>query len=209
MNKRFWVIIVFLVLGFTGFMMLHNDTKTTADTQTTAKPVSHITGDTSSTVQLVEYSDFQCPACRAYYPIVKQVIDKYKDKIGFTYKQYPLTTIHRNAFAAARASEAAEKQGKFWPMYDLLFQQQQTWAESNRAQTTFLALAQQIGLDIPAYKKDFASSATNNAILASIKEFNALGLSQSTPTFILNGKKITPDGTLADFSRYIDKELAK
>jgi len=71
----------------------------------------------------VEYSDFQCPACGAYYPMLEEMFAEYKDKISFTYRHFPLPQ-HRNANAAAYASEAAGAQGKFWEMADMLFKNQ-------------------------------------------------------------------------------------
>ncbi len=167
----------------------------------------HRVGAQDTTVSLVEYSDFQCPACRAYYPVIEQIIEKYKDKISFEYRHYPLTTIHRNAFAAARASEAAGKQDKFWEMYRLLFANQPSWAESGTARSTFEGYAKQLGLDLGRYKTDFASSETNSAINASIREFNSRRLPKSTPTFLLNGKKVTAGNSVEAFSKLIDKQL--
>lgn len=208
MGKKFWIIIALLITGFVGYVWYHGgDTTTSEALSGSGAIVKHVTGKQDATVTLVEYSDFQCSACRAYYPVVEQVIEKYKDKISFEYRHYPLTTIHRNAFAAARASEAADKQGKFWEMYRLLFENQLSWAESGTAQSTFETYAKQLDLDVERYKIDFASNETNSAISTSIKEFNSQNLPQSTPTFLLNGKKITPGNTLEEFSKLIDEQL--
>lgn len=208
MGKKFWIVLILVVVGFTGFLWLSGgkDVAESGATSSNGALVTHITGKQDAAVKLVEYSDFQCPACRAYYPIVEQIVEKYKDRISFEYRHYPLTTIHRNAFAAARASEAAGKQGKFWEMYRLLFANQAAWSDSDNSQTTFEGYAKQLNLDMGQYKTDFASSETNGAINASIREFNKLGLPKSTPTFLLNGKKIQPRDA-ADFSRLIDEQL--
>lgn len=208
MGKKFWIVLILVVVGFTGFLWLSGgkDVAESGATSSNGALVTHITGKQDAAVKLVEYSDFQCPACRAYYPIVEQIVEKYKDRISFEYRHYPLTTIHRNAFAAARASEAAGKQGKFWEMYWLLFANQAAWSDSDNSQTTFEGYAKQLNLDMGQYKTDFASSETNGAINASIREFNKLGLPKSTPTFLLNGKKIQPRDA-ADFSRLIDEQL--
>lgn len=208
MNKKFWTLTILLVVGFIGFAWFMGDNNETGtDTTSNAAPIVHRVGAQNATVSLVEYSDFQCPACRAYYPVIEQIIEKYKDKISFEYRQYPLTAVHRNAFAAARASEAAGKQDKFWEMYDLLFANQTSWAESSTARSTFESYAKQLGLDLARYKTDFASSETNSAINASIKEFNSRGLPKSTPTFLLNDKKITVGNSVEAFSKLIDKQL--
>lgn len=208
MGKKFWMVLILVVVGFMGFLWLSGDKNAAGSGATSSNGalVTHITGKQDAAVKLVEYSDFQCPACRAYYPIVEQIVEKYKDRISFEYRHYPLTTIHRNAFAAARASEAAGKQDKFWEMYRLLFANQSTWSDSDNTQTTFEGYAKQLNLDMEQYKIDFASSETNGAINASIREFNKLGLPKSTPTFLLNGKKIQPRDA-ADFSRLIDEQL--
>ncbi|HSD55903.1 MAG TPA: thioredoxin domain-containing protein [Candidatus Saccharimonadales bacterium] len=208
MGKKFWIVLILVVVGFTGFLWLSGDKDAAESGAVDSKvvPVAHITGKQDATVKLVEYSDFQCPACAAYYPVVEQVLEKYKDRISFEYRHYPLTAIHRNAFAAARASEAAGKQGKFWEMYRLLFTNQKAWSDSDSSQMTFEGYAKQLELDLIRYKADFASSETNSVINASIREFNKLGFAKSTPTFLLDGKKIQPRDT-ADFNRLIEKRL--
>lgn len=212
MSRRLWIVLLVVVfVGFAGLVWFSGD-KDAAQSGTAASNAAdstHITGKQDAAVALVEYSDFQCPACGAYYPIVEQVVEKYKDRISFEYRHYPLASIHRNAFASARASEAAGKQGKFWEMYRLLFESQTAWAEAGNAQTIFEGYAEQLNLDMGAYKTDFASSATNSVINADIKEFNGRGLQRSTPTFLLNGKKIEPRISLEDFSKLIDAELKK
>lgn len=210
MSKRFWIVTILLVIGFVGFVWFASDDKAveTGATGNTAAP-THIIGKQDAAVTLVEYSDFQCPACAAYYPVIEQIIAKYKDRISFEYRHYPLTTIHRNAFAAARASEAADKQGRFWEMYRLLFANQDSWAKSDAAQSTFEGYARQLNLDIKRFKGDFASNNTNRAINASIKEFNQRDLPQSTPTFLLNGKRIEARNSVEGFSKLIDGELAR
>lgn len=210
MNKRFWVLTMILVVGFIGFVWLVSGDKP-AETGATgsAVPSTHIIGKQGAAVSLIEYSDFQCPACAAYFPVIEQIIEKYKDRISFEYRHYPLATIHRNAFAAARASEAAGKQDKFWEMYRLLFANQTSWSESGKVQTIFEDYAGQLGLDLNRYKADFASSETNGAINASIREFNKRGLPKSTPTFLLNNKRIEAPNNVEAFSKLIDEELAR
>lgn len=209
MSRRMWIVLLLVIFCFIGLIWLNGKGAGSQTTLGGTVKTIHITGKQDAAVALVECSDFQCPACGAYYPVVEQVIEKYKDRISFEYRHYPLTTIHRNAFAAARASEAAGKQNKFWEMYRLLFINQAAWSESNNSVTVFEGYARQLGLDVDRYKADFASSETNDAINASIGEFNALGLPKSTPTFLLNGQKIEPRNTIEDFSRLIDEQLKK
>jgi protein-disulfide isomerase len=204
-----WLIIGIIIAVFTGIVWLGGG-KEPAEVASDAggTPSVHSTGKRDATVKLVEYSDFQCPACGAYYPVVEQVIKKYKDQISFEYRHYPLTTIHRNAFAAARASEAAGQQGKFWDMYRLLFAHQSAWKDANNAASIFEGYAKQLGLDVPKFRADFASSKTNSAITASTAEFNRRGLPKATPTFLLNNKKIQPQNA-EQFGKLIDAELQR
>jgi protein-disulfide isomerase len=208
MGKKFWIVLVLLTVGFMGYAWFggNKDAAGSETSSATGTIVKHVTGKQDAAVTLVEYSDFQCSACGAYYPIVEQIIAKYKDQISFEYRHYPLTTIHANAFAAARASEAAGKQDKFWEMYRLLFVNQPAWSESSSATKMFEGYAKQLGLDPVRYKADFGSSQTNGAINASIQEFNKRGLPKATPTFLLNGKKIQPRDA-EDFSKLIDQQL--
>lgn len=211
MGKKFWIVIILLIVGFAGFVWYggNRDAATSEALSGNGTITKHVIGKQDAAVTLVEYSDFQCPACAAYYPVIEQVIEKYKDRISFEYRHYPLTTIHRNAFAAARASEAAGKQDKFWEMYRLLFANQSAWSESDNSLPIFEGYAKQLGLDLNRYNADFASSETNDAINASIKEFNQRGLPKSTPTFLLNDKRIEVRNSLEEFSKLIDEELAR
>jgi len=206
MGKRLWILLLLIIAVFAGVVWADRGSKAVEAGAEDGTPPVHIIGKQDATVKLVEYSDFQCAACAAYYPIVEQVIEKYKDKISFEYRHYPLTTIHRNAFAAARASEAADKQGKFWEMYRLLFSNQSAWENSSNAQSVFESYAGQLGLDPAKFKADFTSKGTNSAINASIAEFNTRGLPKATPTFLLNDKKIEPR-SVEDFSKLIDEQL--
>lgn len=88
---------------------------------------SHFRGKGGSSVVIVEYSDFQCPYCARALPTVKQVLDEYGDKVMFSYKHFPLESIHPRAHIAAQAAECAGDQGKFWEFHDALFETQQDW----------------------------------------------------------------------------------
>ena len=206
MSKKFWIIIALLIVAFAGFVWLRGNAATETGATGDAVPPTHIIGTQNAAVTLVEYSDFQCSACAVYFPAVEQIVEKYKDRISFEYRHYPLITIHRNALAASRASEAAGKQGKFWEMYRLLFVNQSAWSESDGAQAIFEGYATQLGLALDQYKTDFASIETNSAINASIKEFNKRGLPKATPTFLLNGEKIQPRNA-EDLGKLIEEKL--
>lgn len=205
MDKRFWGIILVIFLVFGGIFYFSQQNKD--DGGDTSKVTSHVYGNNTKGVTLVEYGDFQCPACGSYYPIIKQVKEKYKDDIKFQFRNLPLSQIHPNAFASARAAEAAGVQGKFWEMHDVLYEQQQTWSTASQPKTYFEDYASQLGLDVAKFKTDFASSAVNDAINADIAAFKKTGETMQTPAFFLNGKFIKTTASLDSFTTQIDQAI--
>lgn len=207
MSKTFWAVIAAIIIIFGG-VVFFNKHQATTPTSGATKATNHVMGSAKSGVTLVEYGDFECPFCGEYYPLVKQVTEKYKDQIQFQFRNLPLLQIHRNAFAAARAAEAANKQGKFWEMYDMLYQTQKSWSESDKASKQFELYAAQLGLNVQQFKKDAASAEVNDLINADIAEFKKTKETMSTPTFLLDGKKIQPK-SVDEFSKLIDEAIAK
>lgn len=207
MSKLFWAGIAVIVVIFGGIVLFKGN-KANAPSTSNAKPTNHVIGKGASGVTLVEYGDYQCPFCGQYYPVVKQVQEKYNDQITFQFRHLPLLQIHQNAFAAARAAEAASNQGKFWEMHDMLYTNQAAWSNVSDSLSVFEGYARRIGItDIARFKKDFASSETNAAINADITEFDKTKQEKSTPTFFLDGKKIKPV-SVEDFSKSIDAAIA-
>ncbi|HSR89132.1 MAG TPA: DsbA family protein [Candidatus Udaeobacter sp.] len=152
-------------------------------------------------VTLIEYSDFQCPACLAYYPMVKQLGQEFKN-LAIVYRYFPLSQ-HVNAWPAAQAAEAAGQQGKFWEMHNLLFDNQTSWEGSTAPENIFTAYAQTLKLDINKFKTDFGSTATKAKIQASYQS----GASEvdGTPTFFLNDKKIQNPQSYDEFRNIIQQ----
>jgi protein-disulfide isomerase len=216
MEKRFWAIIAAIVLIFAGIMWYSNR-KEANESGNTIQPTNHLKGKTDSKVKLVEYGDFQCPACGSYYPVVGEILKKYDQKISFQFRNLPLTQIHQHAFAAARAAEAADKQGKFWEMYDMLFANQQSWSPTTQPVNYFDQYATTLGLNSEQFKKDFASAEVNKLINADVSAFKKTGNSLGTPSFFLNGKKIdlkqisdeNSRPSYEKFTALIDAELKK
>ena len=97
---------------------------------------------------LVEYSDFQCPACRMYYPFIDKLKGEFTDDLTVVYKYFPLRNIHKNADLAARAGESARLQDKFSGMEKTLFEQQDEWGNSDQALSLFQTYAKDLGLDV-------------------------------------------------------------
>jgi protein-disulfide isomerase len=207
MSKAFWAIIAVILIVFGGILLFKDNKANAPSTTANVQPTNHVEGTSTAGVTLIEYGDYQCPFCGQYYPIVKEVQQKYNDKVVFQFRNLPLLQIHQNAFAGARAAEAASLQGKFWEMHDKLYENQGAWSASSDPLSIFSTYATQIGVkDIAKFKKDFASSAINDTINADMKAFNKTGQELSTPTFFLDGKKITPK-SVDEFSKLIDAEL--
>ncbi len=207
MSKRFIAIIIAIILGLgVIFWVTSGQSSAPSNGPSSAQPSNHVSGQGKKGVTLVEYGDFQCPVCGAYYPTVKQVAAKYATDIYFQFRNLPLSSIHKNAFSAARAAEAAALQNKYWEMHDLLYEQQTQWAESNSAYTYFEGYAKQIGLDITKFKQDYESKTVNDIINADLAEFKKTGQQQSTPSFFINGKYVD-NSKLVDANGYpsVDK----
>lgn len=218
MEKRFWIIIGIIAVLFLGFLYFGNNKDEGSSSDNSAATASdHVKGKLDSKVTLVEYGDFQCPVCGSYYPTVEQLTEKYKDKIKFQFRNLPLSQVHQNAFAAARAAEAAGEQGKYWEMYDTLFANQMSWSSSTSVRSVFKQYAAQLGLDTTKYDAAFASDKVNKTINADIAAFRKTKESMATPTFFLNGKKVDLPALTGDdgkpsmdkFSALIDSELKK
>ena len=211
MSKQFLGVIVAIVVIFFGvyYFSSHNSTKTrTTSTTTNSKPSDHVEGQGSTGVTLVEFGDYECPYCGEYYPIVKAVVKQYYSQIYFQFVNFPLVSIHQNAFAAARAAEAASMMGDFWQMHDLLYQNQSQWVSSSNPLPYFLLYAKSLGLNTNTFQKDYNSDAVNNVINADMNKGNSLGI-DATPTFYLDGKQIQPINTTSAFDTLINAAIAQ
>jgi protein-disulfide isomerase len=208
-SKGFLAVIAAVVLIFIGIFALNgHKANNNSKSSSGGTPTSHVEGKGSSGVTLVEYGDYQCPYCEQYYPIVKQVAAEFNDQIKFQFRNFPLTSIHQNAFAGARAAEAAALQGKFWQMHDLLYDDQSQWADSSNPTQYFQQYARQLGLNLSQFNKDYSSSAVNGAINADMAAGNKLNV-QGTPTFFLDGKQIQVTANASSFEAQIKAEIAK
>lgn len=212
MSRRFVIILVVLVTAFFGFLLFNKKDKSTTDSggsTSTAELSNHIYSQGSSGVTLIEYGDFQCPACYQYFPIVAQVKDKYKDKVTFQFRHYPLVEIHQNALIGAKAAEAAGLQGKFWEMHDALYTNQQEWSGSTNPQPFFEKYAKTIELDLERFKSDMKSDSVNATVQADRGEAKKQGYS-GTPAFVLNGEYLKePPRDVEGFSKLLDEAIAK
>lgn len=147
-------------------------------------PDSFIIGNASASAWLVEFSDFQCPACRAFSPVVDELVTKHSDTLFFAYRHYPLSK-HAFAKPAAMAAEAAGQQGKFWEMAKLLFENQDRFSAASWA-----SLADELKLDRTTFDAALASDALKAKIDRDEQAAIRLGL-PGTPSFFLNGVRLT------------------
>jgi protein-disulfide isomerase len=146
-------------------------------------------GNKDAKVTLLEYSDFQCPACAAYYPVLKQLVTELGNDIKIVYRHFPLSSIHANAQAGAWATEAAGNQGRFWEMHDKLFENQNVWASTKDPFDTFKRYAEELKLDINKFKADYESNAVHDKVDEQYKSGVRSGVN-STPSFFLNGQRM-------------------
>lgn len=191
MDKRFWAVIGVLVVVFGGIIVFHGN-KSDNTKGNAGQATSHYSGNLASKVTLTEYGDYECPVCENYYAAVQQAQQKYNDTVRFQFRNLPLSQVHPNAFAGARTAEAADMQGKFWQMHDLLYSPTnwQEWSTSSNPTPYFQTYAKQLGLNMTKFKTDFASTSVNNRINADIAAFKQTGQQEATPTFFINGKYV-------------------
>lgn len=211
--NRFWIILTIVVVALVGlFFMTKKDSSTTV-LNSDPKVVSdtdHVRGDKNSPVTLIEYGDFQCPACGSFYPIIKSLEPKYEGKVKFVFRHFPLTQIHPNAFASSRAAEAASQQGKFFEMHDKLYETQKLWGQATtNQQALFEGYAKELGLDMTKFTADYKSTEVANKINSDLELGRDAFSIKQTPTFIIDGEKIENPTDAAGFSKLLDKAIAK
>lgn len=173
-----------------------------------AHPLDNVKGDPKAKVVVVEYSDFQCPACRAYYPITRELTTEFGGQIAFVYRHFPLIGIHANAELAARAAQAASKQGKFWEMHDLLFEKQEEWAKTADIKPLFRSYASLVDISVDQFETDWNSTEIKNLVKAERTSAIKFGLS-GTPSFFINGKQIQNPTSVEAFRASIKEAINK
>jgi len=161
---------------------------------------SPIKGYKSAKVTIFYFSDFQCSYCLKENKVLEEVMKKYAGNVKLVYKFFPLP-IHPEAKLAAQAAVAAQKQGKFWEMHDLMYSRQTELQEEK-----LIEYAKSLGMDEQKFKKDLESPKTIQRVEAEAKAASQLGFTK-TPSFVINGVDIQGVASLEDFSRIIDRIL--
>lgn len=160
-------------------------------------------GSASAPVTLVEFSDFQCPYCRQVAPTLKQLREKYGDKLRIVWKDFPLTQIHPQAFKAGEAGHCAAEQGKFWEYHDRLFANQQALQPSDLKKH-----AADLGLDAAKFDACLDSSKYGDRVREGVAQGSRLGVN-STPTMYVNGRLISGAQPYEVIAGVIDEELSR
>lgn len=185
--KNPWVVVGIIMVVLFGGAIWYSSIATEKSNEGVI-PMEQIKGNKDAAVTLVEYSDFQCPACASFQPVLKELLATYGEDLKFEYKHYPLP-IHPYAQQAAIAAEAAGQQGKFFEYHDALFENQNEWSKSATPVAFFSKYATDLGLDVEKFKQHQKSSLLRDSVRDDLNEAKELGLT-GTPTFYLNGEKM-------------------
>ncbi len=157
-------------------------------------------GAKNGKILLVEFSDFQCPYCGKSVAPVKEFLAKYPGQVTLVYKHFPLIQIHKEALPAAKASWAAQQQGKFWEFHDALFANQEKLSEAFYVDT-----AKALGLDLQRFNRDRASNEARQAIAQDVLLAEQLGV-DGTPFFVMNGTAFSGAVQLSDLEKILTQE---
>lgn len=185
-----------IVLLFAGIMLVTGVQQSKAQSNEQDEAVITIT----------EYSDYQCPACAYFHPIVKKLKDKYGDQIELELKFFPLNS-HQYAALAARAAQAAKNQGKFMEMHNLLYEEQKRWSNSRNPASIFVEYARNLDLDMEQFKNEINASETQKIVMEERDEGRQKGVN-STPTFFIDGEQLSDlPRTFEEFDQIIQNRL--
>ncbi len=193
-TKIFLGIILTTILIIGGGMVLMTRPAPTYDLKTLAPATAWATGSATPKATLVEFSDYQCPACKAFEPTIESMLAKYATTLRFVYREFPLAQ-HPFGQKAAIAAEAAGAQGKFWEYHTALFPQQDSFSDE-----FFVKLATDLGLNVDKFKTDLENKDIKKRVDDDVAFGNTIGIS-ATPTFFLDGKKL-------NLQNYTDLETA-
>lgn len=207
MSKKAWIIFAVVVVGLLAALVISQRTANPpvdvssvnanaiqAATTQNGNIADHTFGVASSKVTLIEYGDFECPYCGRAHPQIKAISQQYTDQLTFVFRNFPITSAHPNAKAAAAAVEAAGLQGKYWDMHNLIYESQNTWQDltGTDRDNQFLAYAKQLGLDTAKFTTDVSSNAVLKKIAFDQAVAGKIGV-DSTPTFYLDGSAVSTD----------------
>jgi protein-disulfide isomerase len=168
---------------------------------------NYLPASTSATVTLVEFGDYECPACGVYSPLVKQLLTEFTGKINYVFRNYPLPQ-HKNAPITSYAVEAAGLQGKYWEMHEKIYASQADWSNLSDPKDLLIGYAKDFGLDVVKFASDLSSQTVKDKVQNDTNDGNTIGITE-TPTFYLNGQKITLGGSYDQLKSAVDAVLNK
>ena len=165
-----------------------------------------------SPVVLEEYGDYQCPPCGILYPELKKLEHEYGNQLRVVFRHFPLTKIHKNAMAAARAAEAARNQNKFDQMHDRLYLNQNAWKDLADARSTFIGYARELGLNVDRFTRDMDGPEVEQRITSDMQRGSGVGVT-GTPTVFIEGQMLryeatTPDGLRRGINYMLERKAA-
>ncbi len=164
-------------------------------------------GPSDAPVVIIEFSDYQCPFCRKFrLETLDKILETYRGKVRFVYRDFPLENIHVYALKAAEAADCAGEQGKYFEYHDVLFEKQDDWAQ--RGEVAFVEYAKQIGLDVESFKVCLASGRYEEEVRKDLQDGLRAGVT-GTPAFFINGIPLKGAQPFEAFKAIIDSELAK
>jgi protein-disulfide isomerase len=163
--------------------------------------LDHVRGSVNAPITIVEYGDFECPYTGMAYPVIKELMRQFNEKIYFVYRNFPLNDIHPHAQHAAEAAEAAAAQDKFWQMHDYLFEHQKALDDHH-----LLEYAQKVELNIDRFKKEMSGHIYAPLINKSLKSGIDSGV-EGTPTFFINGERYEDSWDLDTLTSFLNKSL--
>lgn len=212
MSKEAKILSAILVAVAGGMVALFLLANKTTDTPTPIGDKTKIIRDSShkigtGAIQLVEFGDFECPACGVAEPNIQQLLKDYAGKVTFYFRNFPLSQ-HLNGQPAAQAAEAAADQGKYWEMHGKLYATQKDWQTTADPTDTFIGYAKDLGLDADKFKTALAAKKFQPVIDQDTADGTALGVN-ATPTFYFNGEKFSGGSSYVELRDKAESLLKK
>lgn len=213
-GRSAWTIVIIVVLVFGAgiwWMIAKGGTTSASGLDAMKKDASDpFLGSVNASVVVREFGDFQCPACKAAQPVVKEIVQKYGDSIKLEFNDFPLLTLHKNSLAAAEAAHCAEDQQKFWAYHDKLYDKQEGWSEvgTKEAAAAFKQYGADLGFDASTFDACVDADGKRSIVQDDINQGNAAKVT-ATPTFFVNDQKFTGVPSAEQLSSLIDDELKK
>ena len=189
----FLIVVTVALITFGSAFALYRAKKPVAASAPTSAPASgnHVRGSKSAALTIEEFGDFQCPPCSVMATALKKIEEEYGARVRLVFHHFPLP-VHAHAREAAIVAEAADLQGKFWEMHDVLYREQSLWSKAEKVEPLFEGYAQTLGIDVERLKKDIQDP----KVIARVDADHELGSSRgvtSTPTLFLNGVVVPAD----------------